>query len=103
MIRRVWIVVAAASGLLLSFARVQANELRIGFTLDPLTLDPANHRSRETESVLRTMYNGLDAFDGSMHVVPELAESWKWTNAQTLEVKLRHGVKFHTGEELTAD
>ncbi len=103
MVRRGWIMVAAASALLLSFARVEANELRIGFTLDPLTLDPANHRSRETESVLRTMYNGLVAFDASMHVVPELAESWKWIDAQTLEVKLRHGVKFHTGEELTAD
>ena len=27
--------------------------------LDALTLDPGNHRSRETETILRNMYDGL--------------------------------------------
>ena len=32
-----------------------------------------------------------------------LAESWKWTDPTTLDVVLRHGVKFHNGKELTAE
>jgi peptide/nickel transport system substrate-binding protein len=91
----------AAAGLHLAGA--QAAELRIGFTLDPLTLDPANHRSRETESVLRTMFNGLVAHDPAMKLVPELIESWTWVDPLTMEVKVRQGVTFHNGEAMTAD
>jgi peptide/nickel transport system substrate-binding protein len=80
-----------------------AAELRVGFTLDPLTMDPANHRSRETESVLRVMYDGLVAHDANMKLVPQLAASWTWVNPTTLEIKLRHGVKFHSGATMTAD
>ncbi|MBN8892787.1 MAG: peptide ABC transporter substrate-binding protein [Rhodospirillales bacterium 70-18] len=100
-LKRVLIAAAAAAGL--QMTPVHASELHIGFTLDPLTLDPANHRSRETESVLRTMYNGLVAHGPNMELVPELAESWKWIDPQTMEVKLRSGVKFHSGATMTAD
>ncbi|MEQ8195259.1 MAG: ABC transporter substrate-binding protein, partial [Rhodospirillales bacterium] len=34
---------------------------------------------------------------------PHLAESWKRIDWNTLEVKLRKGVKFHNGDEVTAD
>jgi peptide/nickel transport system substrate-binding protein len=81
----------------------RTNELHIGFTLDPLTLDPANHRSRETESALRTMYNGLVAHDPAMRPVPELIESWYWADPKTLDVKVRTGVRFHSGNAMTAD
>lgn len=100
---KVRLVIALIAGLGLLLGGARAAELRIGFTLDPLTLDPANHRSRETESVLRTMYNGLVAHDPAMNLVPELIESWTWIDPLTLEVKLRPGVKFHSGEVLTAD
>jgi len=41
--------------------------------------------------------------DGSVRLVPHLAESWKRLNPTTVEVRLRKGVKFHNGDELTAD
>jgi peptide/nickel transport system substrate-binding protein len=34
---------------------------------------------------------------------PSLASSYKWLDDTTLDVKLRHGVKFHNGQELTAN
>lgn len=41
--------------------------------------------------------------DGGVRLVPHLAESWKRIDPRTLEIKLRRGVKFHNGDELTAD
>jgi peptide/nickel transport system substrate-binding protein len=34
---------------------------------------------------------------------PELATSWKWVDDKTLEFELRPGVKFHNGDEFSAD
>ena len=36
-------------------------------------------------------------------MLPGLAESWKPLNDLEWEVKLRKGVKFHNGQEFTAD
>jgi peptide/nickel transport system substrate-binding protein len=50
-------------------------ELRVGFTQDALTLDPANHRKRETETIIRNIYDGLLTRDSKMNIVDELAAS----------------------------
>jgi peptide/nickel transport system substrate-binding protein len=84
-------------------APATASELRVGFTLDALTLDPANHRKRETETIIRNIYDGLLTRDSKMKVVPELAESWTQVDPQTYDFKIRKGVKFHDGSPLTAD
>jgi peptide/nickel transport system substrate-binding protein len=80
-----------------------AADIRVGFGLDALTLDPGNHRNRETETIIRNMYDGLLTRDSKMKVVPELAASWKQIDLTTYEFKLRPGVKFHSGDELTAE
>ncbi|HIC89397.1 MAG TPA: ABC transporter substrate-binding protein [Anaerolineae bacterium] len=69
----------------------------------PVSLDPADHRTRESETVIRNMFDGLVTRDTRSGVHLELAESLKWLDEKTLEVKLRKGVKFHDGEEMTAD
>ena len=38
-----------------------------------------------------------------MKVVPQLAESWKVINDTTWEFKLRRGIKFHNGDDFTAE
>ena len=93
-------VLAAASMMSLPLL---AAEIRVGFTLDALTLDPANHRKRETQTILRNMYDGVLTRDAKMQVVPELAESFKQIDATTYEFKLRRGVKFHNGDAMTAE
>ncbi|ODT21500.1 MAG: ABC transporter substrate-binding protein [Kaistia sp. SCN 65-12] len=40
---------------------------------------------------------------GKLEPVPGLAESWKRIDDRTVEFSLRKGVKFHNGDELTAD
>lgn len=84
-------------------AHLTASELKIGFTQDALTLDPANHRKRETETIIRNIYDGLLTRDAKMKIVPELAESWTQVDPLTYDFKIRQGVTFHDGSPMTAD
>ena len=66
--------------------------------LDP-QLVPAFSRSRRSPM----MYNQLVRFDPDMNPVPELAESWEVSkDGLTWTFKLRQGVKFHDGQEMTS-
>lgn len=75
----------------------------IALAAAPVSLDPADHRSRESETVIRNMFDGLVTRDATNGVHMELAESMEWTDEQTLNITLREGVKFHDGTEMTAD
>jgi peptide/nickel transport system substrate-binding protein len=80
-----------------------ASEIRVGYTQDALTLDPANPGNRDTETIIRNMYDGLLTRDAAMHVVPELADSWRQVDPVTYEFHLRDGVRFHDGTPMTAE
>ena len=69
----------------------------------PASLDPADHRTRESETVIRNSYDGLVTRDDKSGVHLELAESFKWLDDKTLEFTLRKGIKFHDGSPLKAD
>ncbi len=77
--------------------------MRVGFTQDAITLDPGNPVKRETETILRNMYDGLLTRDAKMNVVPELAESWRQVDPVTYEFRLRDDVHFQDGSLFTAD
>src|SRR5262249_34418939 len=62
-------------------------------------LVPALSRGRRSPM----MYNQLVRFDPDMNVVPELAESWDVSKDSLIwTFKLRQGVKFHDGQEMTS-
>src|SRR5215467_11031932 len=66
--------------------------------LDP-QLVPALSRSRRSP----LMYSQLVRYDGDMNPRPELAESWQVSpDGHTWTFKLRQGVKFHDGQEMTS-
>ncbi|HSJ53061.1 MAG TPA: ABC transporter substrate-binding protein [Anaerolineae bacterium] len=75
----------------------------VGLSAPPDTLDPADHRNRQSETVIRNMFDGLVTRDSTSGVHLELAEALNWPDDTTLEVQLRQGVKFHDGVEMTAD
>ncbi len=77
--------------------------LIVAMAAAPVSLDPADHRTRESENVIRNMFDGLVTRDTRSGVHMELAESMEWVDDVTLEVKLRQGVKFHDGVDMTAD
>lgn len=68
-----------------------------------VSLDPAMHRERDTETVIRNMFDGLVTRTWDGKVVPEIAESWSNPADNIYEFKIRQGIKFHNGEKLDAD
>ncbi len=81
----------------------QTDEIIIGYTADALTMDPANHRARTTETILRDMYDGLVVRNNNMKVVPQIAEGWEQLDTLTYDFTLKKGIKFHNGDLLTAE
>ena len=49
------------------------------------------------------VFEHLMELDEDGKLVPRLATSWRWLDDRTLEVELRHGVKFHNGEIFDAE
>jgi peptide/nickel transport system substrate-binding protein len=96
-------ILPALAAVALQLATAQAADLKIGFTIDAVTLDPANHRSRDTETLLRLMYDGLATRDRQMKVVSELASGWQAPDPLTYDFTLRRDVKLHDGGVLTTD
>ena len=87
-------------------ARAQAKrsgEIIAGVSERALTLDPANHYSISTTSVLRHIFDPLIEVTNDSRFVPALAESWRAVNNTTWRFTLRKGVTFHDGSPLTAD
>ncbi|MCP4073882.1 MAG: ABC transporter substrate-binding protein [Hyphomicrobiales bacterium] len=78
-------------------------ELRVGYPVDIATLDPADHRDRWTEIILRNLYDGLLTHDPLMRLVPDIAETWTQINPTVYEFKLRDGIMFQSGRPLEAD
>lgn len=68
-------------------------------------LDTLREQSNVGARVFLSIYENLIALDrqGDLTLQPGLAESWKRIDDRTIEFKLRRGVKFHNGEEMTAD
>ena len=101
MVRGLTMLLTATSvGLMLNGAL--GAELRVGFSQDAQTLDPANHRNRETETIIRNLCDGLLTRDSAMKVVPEIAESYRQIDDKTWEFTIRSGLKSHSGQPFTA-
>jgi peptide/nickel transport system substrate-binding protein len=103
--RRTMLLGAAAAATAWHGARAQgrAREVRVGVSQDALTLDPANHRNRETQTIIRNIHDGLLTRDADMRIQPEIAEGWRQVDARTYEFRIRSGIRFHSGDVLTAE
>ena len=71
---------------------------------DVTSLDP--HQGKETPAVQvnTQIFDTLVTVDPEPNeVVPQIAESWEQTDDQTYVFKIREGIKFHDGSDLTAE
>ena len=82
----------------------QGGTLVVGMAASSIvTLDPAAYSDRATETVVRNIFDGLVTRTDENEVVLELAAGYRWLDSETVEFDLKRGVRFHNGEELTAD
>lgn len=80
------------------------DSLVVGMRTNALvTFDPAMYRDRDTEAVLRNIFDALVGTTREGEVRPLLATSWQAVDDSTYEFSLRPGVTFSNGEPLTAD
>ncbi|TIQ61533.1 MAG: ABC transporter substrate-binding protein, partial [Mesorhizobium sp.] len=72
---------------------------------DVATLDPAIGYDWQNWSMIKSLFDGLMDYEpGTTKLKPDLAESYEISpDGKTFTFKLRHGVKFHNGREMTAD
>jgi len=88
---------------LLFGAAAHAADLTIGLSTPVTSLDPHFHNLTPNNSLGRHVFETLVRQDETQTMQPGLAESWKALNELEWEIKLRKGVKFHNGQNFTAD
>tara|TARA_R100000005_G_C5001661_1_gene208893 strand:- start:1830 stop:3422 length:1593 start_codon:yes stop_codon:yes gene_type:complete len=94
---------AVAAVALAATTPVQAKTFKYAFQGDLSSLDPHSLNESFLLGTLGNIYEGLVLYDDQMNIVPGLAVSWKTLTPTTWEFKLREGVKFHGGQDFTAD
>lgn len=83
-----------------------ATEITVGAANVSSYIDPGRDHSNVGSQFY---YNTFDTLIGKNHDttetewVPALATSWKLVEPTVMELKLREGVKFHNGDDMTAD
>jgi peptide/nickel transport system substrate-binding protein len=75
----------------------------VGMTNAAVNLDSRVGIDEASQKAHQLLYNSLVRIDSNLRVVPELAESLERPDPQTYIARLRRGVKFHNGRELTAE
>src|SRR5882672_6826253 len=102
---------ALAMTALLTFAAAPADAqkkggvLRVGNLGEPPALDAHWTTASITETLTNHLYEGLYTLDDDNKPIPMLAESFPAVSKDelTYTFKLRHGIKFHNGKEMTSE
>src|SRR5688572_33090254 len=80
-------------------------EIVVTYKDDVATLDPAIGYDWQNWSMIKSLFDGLMDYEpGTTTLRPDLAESYEISDdGLTFTFKLRPGVKFHNGREMTAE
>ncbi|MGH7268671.1 MAG: ABC transporter substrate-binding protein, partial [Candidatus Rokuibacteriota bacterium] len=86
-------------------AQKKGGVLRVGILGEPPSLDLHWTTAAITDILANHLYEGLYTLDEGRRPIPMLAESMPTVSADglTYTVKLRQGVRFHNGKELSAE
>lgn len=77
--------------------------LRFGADSEPTGFDPHTVSEEASLRIIPQLYETLVERDEDMNFYGQLAESWEIPDETTYIFKLREGVKFHSGREMTAE
>ncbi|NWF52731.1 MAG: peptide-binding protein [Nitrospirae bacterium] len=80
------------------------NIITVGFLADAKRLLPLLASDSSSGDISSLIFNGLTKYDKNIKVVPDLAESWEISpDGLQIIFHLRKGVKWHDGEDFTAE
>ncbi|GAA0784401.1 ABC transporter substrate-binding protein [Roseibium denhamense] len=100
-IKSTLMVSALLAGSMLTTA--QAETLKFSFQGTLNALDPYSLNETFTLHALGNAYEGLTRRGPDLTIEPALAESWEVVEPNRWRFKLREGVKFHNGNDFTAE
>lgn len=80
-----------------------ANQLRLAYDADPVSLDPHEQLSGGTLQLSHMVMDPLVRWTQDLQFEPRLATKWERINENTVRFTLRKGVKFHSGNALTVE
>jgi peptide/nickel transport system substrate-binding protein len=93
----------AASGLACGRRATPPDRVVVAIASSPVDLDPRVGVDEASQRVHQLLYSSLFRLDQQLQVVPDLALDWHMPDPRTYVVRLREGVRFHDGRELTAE
>ncbi len=96
---RIWMVVALLGAAAPGFAQ----EISIALGTPITSIDPHFHNLQPNNSFAKHIFESLTVNDEAQNLKPGLAESWRTVEPTVWEFKLRKGVRWHDGSELTAE
>ena len=83
---------------------VHADSLVLAMASEPTTLNPYDHAAVTSSYMNQLTYNKLFRLDvDTLEPVPDLCESYENIDELTWRFKIKEGVKFHNGDEMTAE
>lgn len=95
---------AASQSTITSGTPKRGGTMTAAMQVDVTSLDPHRNNSYSSTLVIEQVYSGLIQLDPNLNVKPDLAESWNISaDGLTYTFKIRQGVKFHSGREMTVD
>ncbi len=89
-------------GSLLPFASSQAKQINIAYDADPVTLDIHEQLSGGILQLSHMSFDPLIRWTKELAFEARLATSFERINSTTVRFNLRQGVKFHSGNSMTA-
>jgi peptide/nickel transport system substrate-binding protein len=98
---RARLILIAAALLWATIAR--SADLRIGVAADVTSMDPHFLNLQPNVNISWHVFDALTHVNEDARLIPGLAESWRAVDPLTWEFRLRRGVKFHDGTDLTAE
>lgn len=83
-------------------ASASAETLKMAYDADPVSMDPQEQLSGGTLQLSHMTFDPLVRWAKDLSFEPRLAEKWEQIDDTTMRFFLRKGVKFHSGNEMTA-
>ena len=103
--RRLWaaLLLALAASACLRRPSADPNIIVVSLTSGPNNLDPRIGTDDASQKIHQLIFDNFMELDDHLRVVPKLAETLEHPDPITYVARLRRGVHFHDGRELTAD